>query len=321
MKRLYVLLISLFILPISTMAYSNYIIPGGDTLGISIKSDGVLVTGFYKINGKYNKSSLKVGDYITMVENNIVSSLDELTNLIDKYKNQESINIRYRRNNKEYKGSISLVLDNSIYKTGLYVKDSTAGCGTLSYIDPETKIYGAVGHEIIDNNTNSIIEIKEGEIFENKITSITKSYDGNPGSKNSVFNFNKVYGDIKKNTKVGVYGKYTYNLPDKELIKVANPDEVQIGPAQIYTVLNDQEIKKYDIEITNINENAITKNITFNITDKELLSKAGGIVQGMSGSPVIQNDKIIGAITHVKVDDVTGGYAIFITTMLEEGEN
>ncbi len=320
MKRLYVLLISLFILPISTMAYSNYIIPGGDTLGISIKSNGVLVTGFYKIKGKYNKSPLKVGDYITMVEDNLVTSLDDLTNLIEKYKDKKAINIKYRRNNKEYKGTISLVLDNSIYKTGLYVKDTTSGCGTLSYIDPETKIYGALGHEIIDSNTNSIIEIKEGEIFENKITSITKSYDGNPGSKNSVFNFNKVYGDIKKNTKVGVYGNYTYNLPNKELLKVANPNEIKIGPAEIYTVLNDQDIKKYNIEITNINDNSKTKNITFKIIDKELLSKTGGIVQGMSGSPIIQNNKIIGAITHVKVDDVTGGYGIFITTMLEEGE-
>ena len=208
MKRLVFGLLSIFIFPICTLAYSDYIIPGGDTIGISVKSDGVLVTGFYKIKGKYNKSSLKVGDYITMVEDDLVYSLDELTNLIDRYKDKDKINIKYRRHGKVYSGTIGLIFENNIYKTGLYVKDTIMGCGTLSYIDPNTKIYGALGHEIMDSNSNEIIEIKTGDIFENKITSITKSYDGNPGSKNSSFNINNNYGDIKKNTKVGIYGEY-----------------------------------------------------------------------------------------------------------------
>ena len=319
-KGIIALLLSTFILPITVWAYSDYVIPGGETLGINIQSDGILVVGFYKINGKYNKSNLKVGDYITAVMDEKVYSLEDLSALMDKYKDFPEINITYRRNNKIMNGKISLIYDKKMYKTGLYVKDSMLGCGTLSYIDPETKIYGALGHEIIESNTNTMVEIKTGEIFENKITSITKSYDGTPGSKNSSFKFNNIYGEVNKNTKFGIYGLYTSSLPNKESLKVADKSEIKVGKAYISTVLNKTEVKNYQIEITGIDETAKIKNLTFNIIDQELLNVAGGIVQGMSGSPIIQNGMIIGAVTHVKVDDVKSGYGIFITTMLEEGE-
>ena len=319
-KYLVTILLGLFILPYNVMAYSNYIIPGGETLGISIKSDGVLVIGFYKINGKYNKTDLKVGDYIIKVENEQVNTIEELTNLVSKYKNKKDINISYRRNNKTLNGKINLVYDQDIYKTGLYVKDSVVGCGTLSYIDPITRIYGALGHEIIDSNSNEIIEIKTGDIFENKITSITKSYDGTPGSKNSTFNFDNIYGDVKRNTKMGIYGMYTEKIPDKQPLKVGTKDDIKIGPAYIYTVLENEKVESFEIEITSIDELSKTKNMTFNIVDNNLIERTGGVIQGMSGSPIIQGSYIIGAVTHVKVDDVKSGYAIFITTMLEEGE-
>ena len=319
-KKIAFLLFSILMLPYYVYAYSDYIIPGGETLGISIESDGVLVVGFYPINGKYNKGQLKVGDYIVSVMGKEVNSLNDLTNIINEYKDQKEIKIGFRRNKKYLEGNLKLIYDDKVYKTGLYVKDNVIGCGTLSYIDPETKIYGALGHEILESNINEIIEIKRGDIFENKITSITKSFDGTPGSKNSTYQFENIYGDVKKNTSVGIYGNYTYELPDKELLKVANANEIQIGEAYISTVLKDQEIKGYQIEITNINESSRTKNITFNIIDEELLNQTGGVVQGMSGSPIIQNNMIIGAITHVKVDDVKSGYGIFITTMLKEGE-
>ena len=319
-KYLVTILLGLFILPYNVMAYSNYIIPGGETLGISIKSDGVLVIGFYKINGKYNKTDLKVGDYIIKVENEQVNTIEELTNLVSKYKNKKDINISYRRNNKTLNGKINLVYDQDIYKTGLYVKDSVVGCGTLSYIDPITRIYGALGHEIIDSNSNEIIEIKTGDIFENKITSITKSYDGTPGSKNSTFNFDNIYGDVKRNTKMGIYGMYTEKIPDKQPLKVGTKDDIKIGPAYIYTVLENEKVESFEIEITSIDELSKTKNMTFNIVDNNLIERTGGVIQGMSGSPIIQGSYRIGAVTHVKVDDVKSGYAIFITTLLEEGE-
>lgn len=321
MKKLLLVLLCLF--PIDALAYSQFVIPGGETLGIDIRSKGVMIIGFYKIGGKYNKgtNALKSGDYITKVNGKDITTVEDLTKEIEKNISNNQVNLTFIRNDKEKQTTLSLVESDGIYKTGLYVKDGVTGIGTLTYIDPETKIFGALGHEIVESNTNSIIEIRTGTIFKNKITSIDKSINGNPGSKNAKFEYNTIFGDILKNTSYGIYGTYTEELPAKELIEIATPDEVKIGTATIYTVLNGEEAKPYNINITAINETNKVKNITFEITDQELLKKTGGVVQGMSGSPIIQNDKIIGAVTHVVIDNVTNGYGLFITTMLEEGEN
>lgn len=320
MKKL--LLFLLCLIPFNVLAYSKYIIPGGETLGIDIKSEGIMVIGFYKVGGKYNKGTteLKSGDYIKEVNGKPVYTVAELTKAIEESINDNKVEITFTRNNKNKKTTLTLVEQDGLYKTGLYVKDGVTGIGTLSYIDPKTKVFGALGHEIIESNTNSIIEIRTGTIFKNIITSIDKSVNGNPGSKNAKFEYDKVFGSIIKNTNYGIYGTYNAELPNKELMEVAEPNEIRIGEASIYTVLEGNEINKFDIEITQINETNKVKNITFEITDKRLLDKTGGVVQGMSGSPIIQNNKIIGAVTHVVIDNVTNGYGLFITTMLEEGE-
>lgn len=323
MKKLKIFIISLLLLiPINVFAYSDFIIPGGETLGIEINSKGIMVIGFYQINGKFNKGNpeLKPGDYITKVNNIDVYTVDDLTSVIEDNISKSEVKITYNRNGKIKTSNLELVKDDNIYKTGLYVKDSITGIGTLSYIDPETKVFGALGHEIVESNTKSTVEIKSGIIFRNYITSIDKSTNGIPGSKNAKFYYDTTYGRIIKNTNVGIYGIYDAMLPQKDLIEVAEPNEVKIGKAYIETVLNGEEIKQYDINITSINENADIKNISFEITDEELLDKTGGVVQGMSGSPIIQNNKIIGAVTHVVIDNPSNGYGIFITTMLEEGE-
>lgn len=306
--------------PFEVLAYSKYIIPGGNTLGIEINSDGIMVIGFYEINGKLNKSNLKVGDYIKKVNDKDVSSILELTNEIEN-NDKDSITITYKRDDKLLTTKLNLIYENNIYKTGLYVKDKITGIGTLSYIDPETHIYGALGHEIVESSHNKIVEIKTGNIFRNTITSITKSMSGHPGSKNAKFYKNMTYGTITKNTNKGIYGIYNDPLPNTKALPVASKDEILVGKASILTVLKNEEIKSYDIEITSINETSKTKNISFMITDNELLKKTGGVVQGMSGSPIIQNDKIIGAVTHVVVDEPKSGYGIFITSMLKEGES
>lgn len=309
-----------FMFPFEVLAYSKYIIPGGNTLGIEINSDGIMVIGFYEINGKLNKSNLKVGDYIKKVNDKDVSSILELTNEIEN-NDKDSITITYKRDDKLLTTKLNLIYENNIYKTGLYVKDKITGIGTLSYIDPETHIYGALGHEIVESSHNKIVEIKTGNIFKNTITSITKSISGHPGSKNAKFYKNMTYGTITKNTNKGIYGIYNDPLPSAKALPVASKDEIVVGKASILTVLENEEIKSYDIEITSINETSKTKNISFIITDNELLKKTGGVVQGMSGSPIIQNDKIIGAVTHVVVDEPKSGYGIFITSMLKEGES
>ncbi len=310
-----------FLFPLQALAYSNEVILGGETIGIDIKAKGVMVIGFYKVNGKYPKSDLKEGDIILKIGYKPVSTIDELTKAIEENIQDEKVKITFERNGKTKETTLNLIYTDNVYKTGLYVKDSIVGIGTLTFIDPETNTYGALGHEITESNTSSIIEVKGGTIFKNSITKIDKSSDGNPGSKNARFYYKTTYGDIKKNTKYGIYGNYDYNYNTDKLIKIAEKEEVKIGSATIYTVLDQEKVEAFTIEITKINENSKTKNITFEITDQKLIDKTGGIIQGMSGSPIVQNGKLVGAVTHVITDNVTSGYGLFITTMLEESEN
>ena len=319
MKRLMLLLTILF-LPLNAYAYSDYIIPGGDTLGIEVETDGVMIIGFYKIDGKYNrgKPALQGGDYILKINNEEVHSADEMTTVIENAEDKRNINIVFRRGETVKETELPLILSDGKYKTGLFVKSSIKGIGTLSYIDPGTKIFGALGHEINETETNSIVEIKSGIIFENAITGIQKSKPGVAGSKLASFNYNNKYGTIYKNTKYGIFGNYESNFPDIAPIKVGK--EVKIGQAYIKTVLDGNNIQNFLIDITSINETSQTKNITFRLLDDSLIEKTGGVVQGMSGSPIIQDDKIVGVLTHVVVDNPVTGYGLFITKMLEEGE-
>ena len=322
MKKI-LLLISILLLPLNTLAYSEEVYLGGNTLGIEIDCDGILVIGFYQINGEYNKGipQLKVGDYIKEVNGVKVYTVNELTKEIEKHTDDLVVDITYSRNNTIYKTKLDLVVENGTYKTGLFVKSSIVGIGTLTYIDPATNIYGALGHEIIESNSSSIVEIRDGAIFKNEIVGIDKSKVGYAGSKNAKYYYNTVYGTITKNTNHGIFGIYDSSFDNLELIEVAKNEEIVIGKATMYTVINKDKVEEFDIEITAINESANTKNITFNITDKELLEKSGGVVQGMSGSPIVQNNKLIGVVTHVIVDNPYTGYGLFIRTMLEEGES
>lgn len=322
MKKKFIVFLSLFAFsPFSVNAYSSEVILGGKTIGIDIKQTGVMVIGFYKVEGSLPKTSLKEGDIIVKIGNEEIDSINELTTAIENNMNEDnSVEITYKRDASEQKTTLKLVKQDGMYKTGLYVKDSITGIGTLTFIDPESNIYGALGHEITESNTSKIIEVKTGTIFKNSISSITESTDGKPGSKNAKFYYSTNYGDITKNTKYGIYGTYKENYNNNEKIPIAKKDEVKIGKAEIYTVIDGENIEKFEIEITKINENSDIKNITFNIIDKRLIDKTGGVVQGMSGSPIVQNGKLVGAVTHVITDNVKTGYGLFITTMLEESE-
>lgn len=307
--------------PFNVYAYSSEVILGGNTIGIDIKSSGVMIIGFYNVKGSLPQTELLEGDIIMKVGDTSINSIKDLTKAIEENMDTDgNVRVTYKRGKKEKVTTLKLVKENNLYKTGLYVKDGITGIGTLTFIDPESNIYGALGHEITESNTSKIVEVKTGTIFKNTISSITRSSDGTPGSKNAKFYYNEEYGDITKNTKYGIYGTYKDNYSNLEVISIAKPDEIKIGKAYIYTVINGEEKEKFEIEITKINENSDTKNITFNITDERLLNNTGGIVQGMSGSPIVQNNKLIGAVTHVITDNVKSGYGLFITTMLEESE-
>lgn len=320
-KKIKLILVSIMLLtmPINALAYSDYIYASGKSVGINIKLKGIMVVGLYEVNGVSPGviAKINLGDRIIKVNNNDVNSIKEMTDAISNSNNKESVEITYLRNNKEYKTNLKLINDNGIYKTGLYVKDTISGVGTLTYIDPGTMMYGALGHEIIDRNTKTMVDIDDGKIFKSSVTGITKSTNGNPGSKNALYYSDVVYGNINKNTHSGIFGNFSANTDNLKLYKVSNP---VLGDAKILTVIDNDTIKEYSINITKINEFKETKNILFDITDTELLNKTGGIVQGMSGSPIIQGDNIVGSVTHVVVDNPEKGYGIYITNMLTEAE-
>lgn len=316
------ILLTILCIPTFASAYSDYIIVGGENIGIELKADGVMVVGFYKVNNEYiaNKAGLEIGDMITAIDNQEVNSIYDLTNKIKT--SDGNITIEFQRDNTTKTIDLQLTKDaNNNYKTGIYVKDSVTGIGTLTYIDPNTKLFGALGHEITDSRTGKMLVISGGSIYESKVTDIEPSSNGVPGEKNAQINLEGTQGTIYENTIKGIFGTYTDEIDDSQLYKVAKPEDIKEGKAEILTVLNDDIIEKYEIEITDINTSQETKNISFKITDEALLEKTNGIVQGMSGSPIIQGEYIIGAVTHVVVDNPHKGYGIFIANMLEEGEN
>ena len=316
------LLLTLFIIPFNVLGYSDYLIVGGENVGIKLNSKGIMVVGMYSIDNSYpaKEAGIKVGDVITSINDEKVSNVydmsSKLSNCLD-----DNIKIGYVRNDIEKYTDLKLVKTGNKYKTGMYIKDNITGIGTLTYIDPNTKVFGALGHEIIEKSTNKILDSDNGSIFNSTVTSIKSSTNGSPGEKNAKLETDDTKGTIFKNTNHGIFGNYTATLPDKKLYKVAQTKDIKLGNATILTVLKDKNIGEYDIKITKINDTSNnTKNILFEITDQELLKETGGIVQGMSGSPIIQGEYIVGAVTHVVIDNPSTGYGIFITNMLEESE-
>ena len=324
-KLLIFLTILTLIIPIPTFAYSNKVILGGENLGIEIESQGIIIVGFYQVNNKNINltNNIRLGDKITKINDIKINNIDEMVKEIDNnLKDNKEVKLTLIRNNKEIKTTLQIEKDSSgVYKTGLYVKDKITGIGTLTYIDPNTKIYGALGHEIIEGYSNTKVDIKNGKIFYSEITGITKSTSKKTGEKEATLNNKEIYGNIKENTINGIYGTYTTNIEDKETIEIATNEEITPGKAYIYTVINKTKKEKFEINIITIDKNSKTKNILFEITDKKLLNETNGVIKGMSGSPIVQNNKLIGAVTHAIQKKNNMGYGIFITTMLEEGDS
>ena len=318
MKKLLLIFI-LFIFPINVFAYSNRVIVGGETIGIEVHSDGVYVVGFYPVNGKNigEDAGFMIGDIIKKINDIDVSNINSINNIL----NDDSLyEFSVTRNNENIIIPIYLEKKNNTLKTGLYVKDTINGIGTLSYIDPETKVFGSLGHEILEAKSYSKFEISEGSIYSSTVSDIKKSSNGNTGEKKANIDKSNEIGSIITNELNGIYGKYINDYPNRELIEVGDSSSIKKGLAYIKTVINNDKINDYSINIINIDESNSNKNILFEITDKSLLEKTGGIVQGMSGSPIIQNNKIIGVVNYVIVDNTKRGYGIFITRMLEEGD-
>ena len=304
------------------------LIPGGDAIGIKIQTDGLVVVDTYLVNtegGTINpakEAGVMKGDMILAVNNQKISTIEEYKEQLMLAKENNQMILTINRQGKTENITVHPVISTEgVCTTGLYLRDKLAGIGTLTFIDPNTNKYGALGHEIIDQDTNQLVNIKNGEIINSNVLSVRKATTGKPGEKVADILFDEKLGTLEKNNKYGVYGLMQSNeMSQKDLIPMAYINEVKKGPAQILTVLNGNKIEAFDIEITEVNvqsEKAI-KGIKYTVTDPRLLEETGGIVEGMSGSPIIQDGKIIGAVTHVLVHDSTLGYGIFIEWMLQE---
>lgn len=295
----------------------------GKTVGICVDTKGVLVLGVGQVNGidgkTYTpcKNILKTGDIITAINNSPVESKEELSELVN---SSENLNIQIIRDDKNMSLNVKAVksVDDDQLKLGLWVRDSTQGIGTITYYDREDNSFGALGHPINDVDTGELMEIDGGEILEAKVEKAEKGKAGTPGSLVGNIYFDKTIGYVESNEKNGIFGHMCSDIDGIEM-PVGYKNDVKIGNASIYVNTNGKTVEKFGIHIDSINKynTSDTKNFVLTITDKRLLDKTGGIVQGMSGCPIVQDGKLIGAVTHVFVNDPTRGYGIFIENMMD----
>ncbi len=306
--------------------------PGGQAVGILLRTDGILVVGQSAItsSGKTvnpaEDAGIQAGDVITSVNGKAIAHDDQLAVLVDELGRQnQPVVLQITRRNRTISREITPVYcqDTKTYRIGLLIRDNAGGVGTMTFVDPETLAYGALGHMISNNETQSKLSILNGKLVTADIQGIKKGIEGYPGEKIGRFVSNVSLGTIEQNTTAGIFGV----LHDRDLLAescypepmpIAPAEEIIPGPAQIFTAINGNKVEIFSVEIEKvIPSRKDGKGLILRVTDPVLLEKTGGIVQGMSGSPIIQNGKIIGAVTHVFINDPTRGYGIFIENMLE----
>lgn len=302
------------------------VIPLGNLIGLKLYTSGVLVIGMTEIEGKkpYENSGIEEGDMIVEVNNKVVTCTAELISSVNEAKG-EDLNIKYVRDGVEYVANIEPIrTEKNEYKLGLWVRDGAAGIGTMTYYEPQTGKFAALGHGIIDIDTENLINISSGELVSSRIASIVKGEEGSPGEIKGSISSGYTIGEINSNTGFGIYGNVKdtskLNINNSNELEVANRDEIKTGKASILLNIENEVRKEYEIEITKIfrNNNTNNKSMLIKVTDEKLLGLTGGIIQGMSGAPIIQNGKFVGAVTHVLVNDPTSGYAVFGDLMIKE---
>ncbi|MBQ4343163.1 MAG: stage IV sporulation protein B [Erysipelotrichaceae bacterium] len=313
----------LSLVPVS--AVSRTLIVCGDTVMINAQYDGVFISGDFDFHWKdqlissHPLDSVQVHDMIIEANGNIISSCKELNRVISEVSiTKNFIDVKVLRNQIEHKARLYLYFDenDNTFKTGFYIKDHINGVGTLTYYDPLHHSYGALGHEITEKSTGKRAEVHLGHILLGKVTSVVPSVINQPGEKISR-STDMILGNILINNEFGLFGKTNVELKGREL-EIALQHQIHPGKAVLLTVIDSTNLMEVDIEITKVNLQSSQgiKGIEFKITDQRLIEKTGGIVQGMSGSPILQNGRIIGAVTHMIPSSPTRGYGVFIEWML-----
>ena len=307
---------------------------GGNVVGFSLSSNGVIVVGSGKVeteNGYVNtleNSDIKVGDIIYEINEEKVNKVNDLMAIVNKKDyNGEDVVVKVKRKDKVFETNIKPAKDvqSKQYKLGLWIKDDASGVGTLTYIRKDNNRFGALGHSINESGSKEPFELKGGDMYTCNVIGINKGAKGKPGEVKALFIQGKnTIGSVDKNTKYGIFGTYNENkvksISNDKMLKVGGRFTAKPGKAKIRCKLDDNDVKDYDIEIikTNYQNSSNEKSMVIRVTDKQLIAKTGGIIQGMSGSPIIQNDKIIGAVTHVFVSDPTKGFGVYLDWMINE---
>lgn len=300
---------------VETKVENMEIVLGGDAVGIKLLATGVLVVGVDR-----QDIGVQIGDIILEVNGIKIESNDELIKFVNE-SNGNSLDLKINRQGKEFNISVIPNYDNlaNAYKLEMWVKDSSAGVGTITFYDKKSGKFGALGHAVTETKENYILPITSGGITKTEIYSVKKGIAKAPGELKGTLT-NDTIGDISGNTDKGVYGKvYDTSSINKESIEVLPKSKIKEGKASIFCTLDDNEIKEYSIEIEKVLlTSSGNKNMIIKITDENLLEKTGGIIQGMSGSPIVQDGKLVGAVTHVFLNDPTKGYGVFIENMIED---
>ena len=336
-KKLSFLLIGFFVfsyqlanfVPVYTSAVeasgTSSVILGGQSIGVNINVDGIMILGFSDFCGEDGKrhcpakeAGLKEGDIITKINKEEVFTATEFAEFADNCAGKK-LELEYIRNEKRHTTVIVPVKssEDSKYRLGLWARDGTTGMGTLTFIEPDTKKFGALGHGVSDEQSGKLIIPGKSSIYYACVTDVKKGGITDPGELQGYFVSEEI-GSIDKNTDVGIFGEFATEFPEGKIISTASRQEISTGPATIYCCVNGSTVEEFSVNIDKININSKdNKSMVIHITDERLINITGGIVQGMSGSPVVQNGKLIGAVTHVFVNDPTRGYGIFIENMLD----
>ncbi|KIL44347.1 SpoIVB peptidase [Jeotgalibacillus soli] len=313
-------------------ASSIKLFPGGQSVGISLETKGVMVVGFHATDqdsmdrAPAALAGLKIGDTLTRINGISVSSAADLSQVLKtEFREKSSVQLEVTRESKQMNVEVTPTVNKQGHpQLGLYVRNHTQGIGTVSYIDPNTGAFGALGHVVTDADTGKVVDMRIGTVQETQIDDIQKGIAGKPGGKIAVFTKNGLtLGIVKRNTPYGIFGTLNKIPPHslfKEPLPVASHGEIREGKAEMLTVIHDNTIERFVIEIVRTKTEAPggTVGMLIRITDPALIEKTGGIIQGMSGSPIVQNGKLIGAVTHVLVHDPTSGYALPIEEMIKQ---
>ncbi len=298
------------LLTLGVFAASEALIPGGNTVGLHLQTEGVSVVEVSSQAGK--KAGLRAGDVLQKINGNAVSSPQEVVQAVQSSQGA-ALKLSILRGGKEKQCTLAPEKTKDGWRLGISVRDGLCGIGTVTYYDPADGSFGALGHGV--NEGKSLLPMEEGEVLPATVAAVVKGKQGEPGALKGAVTDDNPLGTVMRNTSRGIFG--TMTCPAGEALPVAAAKEICIGAAEILSNVEGTQVKRYAVEITELHpEDSQCRNLLLRVTDPELLDATGGIVQGMSGSPIIQNGKLIGAVTHVLVNDPTTGYGIFIENML-----